>query len=47
MALLVSFPNVKGLSYTNLKSASQWYRFYAQLDTNSQQLVGEIQMPVL
>ena len=40
-----AFPNVKGLSYTNLKYASQWYRFYAQVDTNRQQAVGEIQLP--
>ena len=42
-----AFPNVKGLSYTNLKYSSQWYRFYAQVDTNRQQVVGEIQMPEL
>ena len=42
-----AFPNVKGLSYTNLKYASQWYRFYAQVDTNRQQAVGEIQLPEL
>ena len=40
-----AFPNVKGLSYTNLKYASQWYRFYVQVDTNRHQLGGEIQMP--
>ena len=40
-----AFPNVKGLSYTNLKYAAQWYRFYSLIDTNRHQLGGEIQMP--
>ena len=40
-----AFPNVRGLSYTNLKYVSQWYRFYTQVDTNRHQAGGEIQMP--
>ena len=39
------FPNMKGLSYTNLKYASQWYRFYCDDKEIRQQLVGELAMP--
>ena len=39
------FPGVKGLSYTNMKYVSQWYRFYNQHLANRQQVVGEIEMP--
>lgn len=39
------FPNLKGLSYTNLKYASQWYRFYTQEDINRQQVVGDLEIP--
>lgn len=42
-----TFTNIKGLSYTNLKYASQWYRFYSQSNTIRQQAVGELQMPEL
>ena len=42
-----TFTNIKGLSYTNLKYASQWYRFYSQSDTIRQQVVGDLQMPEL
>lgn len=40
-----AYPNTKGLSYTNLKYASQWYRFYTEDDSFRQQLVGELAMP--
>ena len=43
--LKASFVNVKGLSYTNLKYASQWYRFYSQSAIIRQQAVGELEMP--
>ncbi len=38
---------MSGLSYTNLKYASQWYRFYAESDDPviRQQVVGELKMP--
>ncbi len=41
------FPKMTGLSYTNLKYASQWYRFYTESDDPAirQQLVGELRMP--
>lgn len=39
------FSNMKGLSYTNLKYASQWYRFYCDDKEIRQQLVGELAMP--
>ncbi len=35
-----------GLSYTNLRYVSQWYRFYAKIDgTICQQVVGKLEMP--
>ncbi|HPW71031.1 MAG TPA: PDDEXK nuclease domain-containing protein [Bacteroides graminisolvens] len=40
-----AYPSLKGLSYTNLKYASQWYRFYSEDISIRQQLVGEIGMP--
>lgn len=36
------FPNSKGLSYSNLKYARQWYAFYQPKDINRQQVVGEL-----
>ena len=53
--LMAEFPDMKGLSYRNLKYIRQWYQFYneqltigqqvvAQLDdVNVQQLVAQIQ----
>ncbi len=40
------FPKMTGLSYTNLRYISQWYRFYA-LSSNiiCQQVVGKLEMP--
>lgn len=52
---MAEFPDMKGLSYRNLKYIRQWYQFYneqltivqqvvAQLDdVNVQQLVAQIQ----
>ena len=52
---MADFPDMKGLSYRNLKYIRQWYQFYneqltiwqqvvAQLDdVNMQQLVAQIQ----
>lgn len=40
-----AFPYSKGLSYSNLKYARQWYAFYSAQATNRQQLVGEMEMP--
>ena len=52
---MAEFPDMKGLSYRNLKYIRQWYQFYneqltigqqvvAQLDdVNMQQLVAQIQ----
>lgn len=40
------FPGMKGLSYTNLRYAAQWFRFYTSDDESiCQQLVGELSMP--
>lgn len=39
------FPHNKGLSYSNLKYARQWYAFYNSLKTNRQQVVGDLDMP--
>lgn len=39
------FPHSKGLSYTNLKYARQWYAFYNSSQVNRQQLVGDLEMP--
>ncbi len=41
------FPKMTGLSYTNLKYASQWYRFYTEVDDSAirHQLGGELGMP--
>lgn len=40
------FPDMKGLSYTNLRYAAQWFRFYTSDDESiCQQLVGELSMP--
>lgn len=36
------FPHSRGLSYTNLKYARQWYAFYNSSQVNRQQLVGEL-----
>ncbi len=36
------FPHSRGLSYTNLKYARQWYAFYNSKQVNRQQLVGEL-----
>ncbi len=42
-----AFPEMKGLSYTNIKYASQWYRFYNQGDIIRQQVVGEFGQQVI
>ncbi len=39
------FPHSKGLSYSNLKYARQWYAFYNSQKTNRQQVVGDLDMP--
>lgn len=39
------FPHSRGLSYTNLKYARQWYAFYNSSQVNRQQLVGDLEMP--
>ena len=40
------FPGMKGLSYTNLRYAAQWFRFYTSDDESiCQQLVGELSIP--
>lgn len=40
------FPGMKGLSYTNLRYAAQWFRFYTSDDESiCQQLVDELSMP--
>lgn len=44
------FPLNKGLSYSNLKYARQWYAFYNMANSsleNRQQLVGDLDMPEL
>ncbi len=40
-----AFPQSKGLSYSNLKYARQWYAFYSSHVSNRQQPVGEMEMP--
>jgi predicted nuclease of restriction endonuclease-like (RecB) superfamily len=41
------FPTMKGFSYTNIKYIRQWYLFWNQIETKSQQLVGELEaLPV-
>lgn len=39
------FTGSSGLSYTNLKYARAWYRFYHERYTKGQQAVGELEMP--
>ncbi len=36
------FPDLKGVSKTNLKNMKQWYLFYRKSDVISQQLVGQL-----
>ena len=37
------FPDMKGLSYTNLRYAAQWFRFYTSDDESiRQQVVGKL-----
>lgn len=40
------FPDMKGLSYTNLRYVAQWFRFYTNdKEAICQRLVGELSMP--
>ncbi len=41
--LVQEFPDMKGLSYRNLKYIRQWYIFYNQEDIIGQQLVAQLQ----
>lgn len=43
--LAAEFPDMKGFSATNLKYARQWYLFYSQQVTKSQQLVDLLNLP--
>lgn len=40
--LRVEFQDMKGFSLSNIKYIKQWYLFYNQLDTKSQQPVGQL-----
>ena len=40
--LMAEFPDMKGLSYRNLKYIRQWYQFYKEQLTIGQQLVAQL-----
>lgn len=44
--LKAEFPNQPGFSVTNLKYAMRWYDFYNQDNTNRQQAVDDLEMPL-
>jgi len=39
---MAEFPEMKGVSLSNIKYVKKWYLFYNQTDIKSQQLVGQL-----